>query len=100
MGPTLEPGDWALAVAPRRPRRGDVVVIEHPERPGFELVKRVVAARGDDAPDGSALPEDRVWIEGDAVVSTDSRTYGAVAMDLVRARVVLVYWPPRRWRLL
>ena len=33
MRPTLEPGDWALAFRARRVHRGDVVVVEHPERP-------------------------------------------------------------------
>ena len=52
MRPTLEPGDWALAIRVRSVRRGDIVVVEHPERPGFELVKRVVHVAGDVAPDG------------------------------------------------
>src|SRR4051812_27697116 len=38
MAPTLLPGDWALVVARRRYRRGDVVVVEHPGRPGYEMV--------------------------------------------------------------
>jgi len=101
MAPTLLSGDLALALAPGRPRRGEVVVVEHPDRPGFEVVKRVVAGPGELAPDGSTLPPDRVWIEGDAPSSsTDSRAFGAVGIDRVRARVRLVYWPPARWRLL
>lgn len=101
MAPTLASGDWALAVAPGRLRRGDIVVVEHPERPGFEVVKRIIAGPGDVAPDGSTLPPDRVWIEGDAPeASTDSRTFGPVGTHRVTARVRLVYWPPRRWRAL
>jgi nickel-type superoxide dismutase maturation protease len=100
MRPTLEPGDWALAVRTRRVRRGDVVVVEHPERPGFELVKRVVHVSGDRAPDGLELV-DQVWIEGDEPeVSTDSRRFGPVGTDRVRARVRLVWWPPEHVRLL
>src|SRR6185503_639021 len=64
MRPTLEPGDWALAVRVQQVRRGDVVVVEHPERPGFELVKRVVHVAGDVAPDGRMLIGE-FWIEGD-----------------------------------
>ena len=45
-------------------RRGDIVVVEHPDRPGLEIVKRVVNVSGDVAPDGFALV-DQVWIEGD-----------------------------------
>jgi len=98
MRPTLEPGDWALAVRVRRVRRGDVVVVEHPERPGFDLVKRVVHVPGDVAPDGRVLM-DELWIEGDEPEgSTDSRRFGPVPMERVRARVRWVWWPPERVR--
>ena len=43
MVPTLMPGDWALASKRRRIRVDDVMVVEHPGRPGYEIVKRVVA---------------------------------------------------------
>jgi signal peptidase I len=98
MRPTLEPGDWALAIRVRSVRRGDVVVVEHPERPGFELVKRVVYLPGDVAPDRLALV-DGVWIEGDEPEgSTDSRAFGPVAVERVRARVRWVWWPPEHVR--
>jgi nickel-type superoxide dismutase maturation protease len=98
MRPTLEPGDWALAVRVRHVRRGDVVVVEHPERPGFELVKRVVHVAGDVAADGSELV-DEVWIEGDEPeASSDSRRFGPVPQGLVRGTVRLVWWPPARLR--
>ena len=98
MLPTLEPGDWALAIRVRRVRRGDVVVVEHPERPGFELVKRVVHVPGDLAPDGRLLMNE-FWIEGDEPEgSTDSRAFGPVPIERVRARVRLVWWPPERVR--
>ena len=98
MHPTLEPGDWALAVRVRRVRHGDVVVVEHPERPGFELVKRVVHVPGDVTPDGLELV-DEIWIEGDEPEgSSDSRRFGPVAVERVRARVRWVWWPPQRAR--
>ena len=81
MRPALEPGDWAIAVVPARVRRGDIVVVEHPERPGFEIVKRVVNVSGEVAPDGFALV-DQVWVEENAAESsTDSRKFGPVAID-------------------
>jgi nickel-type superoxide dismutase maturation protease len=90
MRPTLEPGEWAVAVRPRSPRPGDVVVLEHPGRAGFELVKRVVAA----GPDGA------VRVRGDdPEASTDSRTFGPVPSGSIRGRIVAVYHPWRRARL-
>lgn len=100
MRPTLEPGDWAIGFRARRLHRGDVVVIEHPDRAGFELVKRVRHLPGDVAPDGLVLI-DRVWVEGDDPGgSSDSRTFGPVPLGLVRGRVWVVWWPPGRIRAL
>ena len=47
MLPTLRPGDGIVAVRARRIRRGEIRVFEHPDRPGFWLVKRVGHVRGD-----------------------------------------------------
>jgi signal peptidase I len=101
MAPTLLPGDWALAVSPGRLRRGDVVVLEHPERPGLEMVKRVTGLPDELAPSGRILGEDEYWVEGDDPSgSTDSRRFGPVARERIKAKVRLVYWPPPRRRLL
>lgn len=100
MIPALWPGDRALAVPARRPSRGHVVVVEHPTRPGFEIVKRITAVPGDLTPDGRTLGPNEFWVEGDNPSrSTDSRQHGAVRAAQVRARVRLVYWPPSRRRL-
>lgn len=98
MAPTLAPGDWALAVPLRRPHRGDVVVVEHPGRPGYEMVKRLVALPGDLVVERRML-EDEYWVEGDlASASTDSRHFGPVTREELRAKVVLIYWPKERRR--
>lgn len=95
MLPTLEPGDWALAVT-RPVRAGDVVVVEHPRRPGLELVKRVVAVPGD-AIAGRVLGADEYWVEGDAGgSSSDSRAFGPVTRGDVKGTVVYVWWPSGR----
>ncbi len=100
MAPTLLPGDWALVVTPERFHRDDVVVVEHPQRPGYEIVKRVVGVPGG-AAGGRELGEDEYWVEGDfAHRSTDSREFGPVMQAHLLAKVVLVYWPLERRRLI
>lgn len=91
MEPTLGPGDWVLIGSPRRagPRLGQVVVVEHPNRPGFELIKRV-----------SALSRQRrlVWIGGDNLGETsDSDDFGPLSLDAVRG-VVLARVRPLPWK--
>jgi signal peptidase I len=98
MAPTLLPGDWALTVPLRHPKVGDVIVVEHPDRAGYEMVKRIVAAPLGRVGD-RALGADEWWVEGDlASASTDSRRFGPVLGDALKAKVVLVYWPRERRR--
>jgi signal peptidase I len=99
MAPTLLPGDWCLVVTPERFHRDDVVVVEHPHRPGYEIVKRVTGVPGA-VVGGRDLGEDEFWVEGDfAHRSTDSRDFGPVGRAQLKAKVVLVYWPASRRRL-
>jgi nickel-type superoxide dismutase maturation protease len=98
MAPTLVPGDWALAVSGRRTRAGQVVVVEHPGRPGYEMVKRVMALPGEPVGERT-LSDDEYWIEGDnADESTDSRHFGPIRGQHLKAQVLLVYWPRERRR--
>jgi type IV secretory pathway protease TraF len=99
MQPAIRPGEWAIAVRSRL-RVGSVVVVEHPSRPRFELVKRIVGAPGD-AIGGRTLGASEWWVEGDAPdASTDSRSFGPVARSAIRGRVILVYSPWRDRRML
>jgi nickel-type superoxide dismutase maturation protease len=96
MAPALAPGDWALAVPARHAKVGEVVVVEHPGRPGYEMVKRLAAGPGDRVGERTLGP-DEWWVEGDfAVASTDSRQFGPVSRDRLKAKVVLIYWPRER----
>ena len=98
MVPTLMPGDQALAVSNRHPSKGDLMVVEHPGRPGYEMVKRLIALPGETVEERT-LGEDEYWVEGDrADASSDSRHFGPVRRDHLKARVVLVYWPKERRR--
>ena len=69
MLPTLRPGDGLLVLRTDRIRRGEIRVFEHPDRPGFWLVKRVGHVRGDRF---EALSD---HLAGDAI---DSRRFGDV----------------------
>ena len=96
MAPTLLPDDWVLVVTPDHFDRDDVVVVEHPQRPGYEIVKRLVAVPGDEL-DGRILEPDEFWVEGDfAAHSTDSRAFGIVTGAQLKAKAVLIYWPLER----
>lgn len=86
MLPALRPGDWIVATDRLHARAGDVVVVEHPRRPGFWLVKRVGALDG-----GLAT----VSSDNADAPTVDSRAFGPVDADAL-FRVVLRYWPPGR----
>jgi mitochondrial inner membrane protease subunit 1 len=100
MAPMLAPGDQALVITPPRYERDDVVVVEHPGRPGYEMVKRLTGVPGDRVTqEGRILGAGEYWVAGDfAAASTDSRQFGSVTADELKARVVLVYWPKDRRR--
>jgi len=90
MAPGLLPGDRLLvesiSYARRRPAAGEVVLARDPRSPARELIKRVADVQGS-----------RLQLRGDAPeASTDSREFGAVAVDGVRWRAILRYWPPGR----
>jgi signal peptidase I len=96
MAPTLAPGDWVLIITPSRYRRDDVVVVEHPGRPAYEMVKRLAGVPGDRIGQ-RVLSEREFWVVGDfAAASTDSRQFGSVTADELKARVLMIYWPKER----
>jgi nickel-type superoxide dismutase maturation protease len=83
MLPTLRDGDWLLALRTRRIRPGQIVLAWHPQRPGFQLVKRATRR----VPGGW-------WLESDfpdAPGATDSSRFGPVPEDQIIARVLLRY---------
>lgn len=94
MEPALQPGDWVLGLRGRRARRGDVVVFEHPLRPGFAMVKRVAAGDGEDM-GRVTLSRGEVWVLGDNpdAGSVDSRALGPIRTEWLQARLFLRYQP-------
>ena len=102
MAPAFLEGERALfdrlAYRRDRPRTGDIALVQHPERPGLRLVKRIAAVPGQSA-GGRLLARGEYWVEGDnAAESTDSRDFGPVRRRHLLARGWLVYWPSEAWR--
>lgn len=72
MSPALEAGDGVFARRSERIRRGEIRCFEHPDRPGFWLVKRVGDVRGDRFDARS---------DNQSVDTVDSRQFGLVPID-------------------
>ncbi len=97
MEPVLAPGDYLVAIRRGAVRRGAIVVVERPGRPGFELVKRITGVPGD-VIGGRLIEPNEYWVEGDgADRSTDSRAFGALARKEIEGMVRLRYWPLSRF---
>jgi nickel-type superoxide dismutase maturation protease len=96
MAPALEPGDWVVAVRTGSIPPRSIVVVEHPDRPGFEMVKRLTGVPGDTL-GALVLEDDQYWVIGDRPeASTDSRWFGPVGGAAIRGTVVFRYWPLER----
>ncbi len=116
MVPTLEVGDHIyvnrLAYRSTPPARGDIVVFDHPQNHGTDLIKRVVAIGGDrvEGHDGKVwvngepggpssnfdvvdVPKDNLFVMGDnRGNSSDSRYWGFVPQGLVAGKAFVVWW--------
>jgi nickel-type superoxide dismutase maturation protease len=96
MAPSLMPGDFVIAVRATPIRAGVLVVLEHPGRPGFELVKRLAGSPGTSV-HGRQLGPDEYWVLGDRTeASTDSRSFGPISSAAITGVVRFRYWPPSR----
>ncbi|MEM9517007.1 MAG: S26 family signal peptidase [Actinomycetota bacterium] len=73
MEPTLVAGQGLVARTTRRARPGELRCVEHPEHPGFWLVKRVDSV---DAAAGTM----RVHSDNHDAATVDSRQFGRVAI--------------------
>ncbi len=130
MRPTLDDGQYVLvnkmAYRSELPGYGDIVVFHFPVNPDKDFIKRVVGLPGDEVNiingevtvNGNLLDEPYIaaspqyvgtWIvpQGQLFVlgdnrnnSSDSHSWGAVPMDNIIGKAVLVYWPPPDWDLI
>lgn len=90
-------GRWNL----KNVNRGDIVVVWSPRRSERSLIKRVVGLPGDvihprrkRRPLPYVVPEGHIWIEGDNVdASYDSNDFGAISLNLVKAKALAVVFP-------
>ena len=82
MLPALEPGEEIVVTDSRRPTPGEIVVLLHPYRDGFWLVKRMVE------PDTS-IPDGMAWVLSDNHEATkaDSRSFGPIPIGNLMPRV-------------
>ena len=96
MSPTLEPRDFLVALANAPVRAGSLVVVQHPDRPAYEMVKRVAAVPGDRVGD-RLLRRFEYWVVGDdPAASTDSRSFGPLTSSAIKGVVRARYWPVSR----
>ncbi|WP_346841337.1 signal peptidase I [Metapseudomonas otitidis] len=83
MSPTLYPGDIVIADKwqdPARLKEGDIVIFDHPEMHGINVIKRV-----------AELASGSVYVLGDNKNnSLDSRTLGSIPLSAIQAKAITV----------
>jgi DNA-3-methyladenine glycosylase II len=89
MRPTLVPGDEFVATASRPAQVGDIVVLPHPDREDFWLVKRLAAGPGEVVDGHGPLGPGEAWVVSDNIVAevADSRRFGPVPDESLRPLV-------------
>ncbi len=86
MAPLLMSGQEVLldphAYRRQPPQPNDIVVAEHPQQPGFRIIKRVEFVEADG----------RCYLKGDnAIASTDSRQFGLVTLPQIYGKVLCLF---------
>ncbi|KAF2501978.1 LexA/Signal peptidase, partial [Lophium mytilinum] len=119
MYPTLAVrGDlWICSKRHRRGRNvkvGDIISFSHPVLSGLGGVKRVVGMPGDFVLAGTPgvdggdegvgmvqVPPGHCWVAGDnQTLSRDSRIIGPVPLALITGKLVAIFWPLSRFKVL
>ncbi len=130
MIPTLQDGEYILvnrlAYKIGEPQRGDIIVFTSPTNEGQDLIKRVIGLPGEtitirdgvvkvngvplsesyiaQAPAYTGewvVPEGQLFVLGDnRNDSQDSHQWGLLPIENVIGKAVLIYWPPKEWKLI
>ncbi|WP_431482968.1 S26 family signal peptidase [Pseudomonas solani] len=83
MAPTMLPGDVVIAdkwQEPARLKKGDIVIFDHPEMHGINVIKRI-----------AEITPDNVYVLGDNKEnSLDSRTLGSIPLSAIQAKATTV----------
>jgi len=83
MEPTVRNGQWWIVRTGSALNPGDVVLMQHPQRPNLDVVKRLHHRDGEGW-----------WVLGDnPEMSDDSRNFGLVPENSILGRLVVRYWP-------
>ena len=126
MYPTFDNGEFVivnkLAYRWSEPKRGDIIVFHNPRNPSVEYIKRIIGLPGEtvtvsggqvfingellDEPYISEdplyenewiVPENALYVLGDnRNNSSDSHSWGALPVEYIVGKAMLVYWPPER----
>ncbi len=130
MRPTLDDGGYVLvnkmAFRSSLPEYGDIIVFHFPIDPNQDFIKRVIGLPGDTVAvrDGKVIvndysldepyiaaeplyigrwtvPEGQIFVLGDnRNNSSDSHSWGAVPLENIVGKAVVVYWPPPNWQII
>jgi DNA-3-methyladenine glycosylase II len=89
MLPTLTAGEEFVVTSSRSPVADEVVVLPHPGRTDFWLVKRLTAGPGETVPGHGVLGDGEAWVMSDNITipTSDSRSFGPVPIETIRPRV-------------
>jgi signal peptidase I len=129
MDPTMHNGEFVIVLKAvywfHQPQTGDIIVLQYPEDPKQNFIKRVIGTPGDVVAvrdghvfvNGHALdepyiaqapayttapitvPAGKYWVLGDnRNNSNDSHVWGFLPANEVIGKAWVVYWPPSLWR--
>jgi signal peptidase I len=130
MHPNFATGQYVivnrLAYLTGEPRRGDIAVLQSPEDPGTDLIKRIIGLPGETVAihdglvfiNGTPLSEPYLnappnyqgewslsaveyFVLGDnRTNSRDSHNFGPLPREALIGRAAAIYWPPQDWRVI